>query len=288
MKLSHSAQPSGSHHLFESNSLSLLKPRFAFESDNGTEATGAAPIPPNKPEPTIEPVAVATPDEPLGEAGKRALEVERVARKEAEKRLKQFEGVDPGKYKELLTLQQQQALQEQERQQKELEKQQRYEEALKLKDESFGREKQSYQEQLKTLESQLKQQAQLIAQKEILREFTIAFGANDGYTEDAKTLLKDDLIQPFLKYDAEADAVVAINPETGDRLTNGKNDFLSLKEWVATWKPQKPRHFRPENTNSGGGTNPTKPRAIGSGEPVTDISKVKFEDLMNRARSKAK
>jgi hypothetical protein len=222
-------------------------------------------------------------DKPLGDAGERALRAERQRAQQLEKELKKFKNVDPAKYQELLTLQQQI---EQEKEQKaaaELEQRTQYDEALRLKDQKFNQEKQSLQQQISELEKQISQRDEMIAADKISIAFMAAFDGADGYLEDAEILIESPKIKSQLRYNESTRTVEVIDPVTNTPLTDGKGKFMTVSKWMSEIvRPAHGRFFKPLNTNSGGGSAPPRQSSTAT---ITD-GKLNAAALAQRARAK--
>lgn len=245
-------------------------------------------------QPTPEPGTKTSPQPPRVDASaddttvlKLTLEKERQARRELERERKKYDGIDPEKYQKLLELERQAQEAEEARVRQELESKQKYEEILKLEKDKYAQEKTTYQQKIAELENRLAERDNAFANKEVSRAFTTAMASAGGYVEDAELLLASPKVRPYIKYDRLTDDVYPADPTTGDPITDGKGKKLSLAEWVETeLKPKFERSFKPQNTNYGGGTPPTRANGRAqSGGPI-DITKVSPAELMERARRK--
>lgn len=257
-----------------------ILPNAELPEDSGIppEATKAETTPPVK-------------EEPLGDAGKQALERERAARREAEKQAKalaaKFAGIDPEEYQSLVQLKQQQAEAEKARQLKDLEDQKKYEEAIAAKESQFQSETEKLRKQVEELQARISTKDQAIAVREVQRAFTVALTADEigGFADDASILLAAPEIGGWLKYDDQLDEVIVVDPKSGDRPTNDKGNYLSIKEWILSWKQQRLRFFKPKTQHSGAGVAPAK---FTPGPPVTgDAKTFNFADAMTRARKRS-
>lgn len=239
------------------------------------------------------PATTPATDTPLGEAGETALRQERSARKDLEKRLKaieaQYAGIDPEDYKSLREFREAQQQADQERQQKELEAKQEYDKALATIQEKHNTAVADYKRQLAEKDAMLTERDRAIARKEVARSFGAAFATANGIPAYASMILNDPAIASQLKYDAQADCVLVINPATGDPVTSKDGAPLAIADWIVTnLKPKFLNLFNPDNPNSGGGTSPASRArtSTGLGMSFEESLKRPASEIASAARSK--
>lgn len=125
-------------------------------------------------EPVTSPVQAT---ETLGDSGKKALEAERKRAKELEQQLKQFKGIDPNRYQELLAIEEQRKKEQQELEIKNLEEKKKFDEIIALKEKQFQEAIAKEQAEKERIKLEKEQSEQNYRQKEMESVFLNKLGA---------------------------------------------------------------------------------------------------------------
>lgn len=212
--------------------------------------------------------------ETLGDSGLKALEAERKRAKELERQLKQFKGIDPSQYQELLALKQKWEAEQKEQELKTLEAQQKYEEALKLTKEQELQERLKIQQEAEKYKQEL-EQTRLNYQKERIE------------SQFATALADSGCIKPSLMIKEFGDKLTIEDGQVKVLDVAGNPTNQSLKEFIeSVVKPENEFCFKSNLANGTGltpGSGGSKPIVNGmSAEDFLKLSSNQQFELANK------
>lgn len=226
------------------------------------ETTATEPAQPTQP--TTE---IRNPDAVL-----KALESERAARKELEKQLKAFQGVDVSKYQEYTAAEQKRAEEKELQERKRLEEKGAYEALTAKQREEHQREIKAIQDQLEALKAereaiatQAKEKDTAIARMKLEGKALKAFLAESGDEQDFHDFVWTKLNKHIIQTE---DGGIQIIKDNGDLWTDAKGKPLDMRGLFANFREGRgAKFFKPSNAGEGGGfvsqkTTPTAPSKI--------------------------
>lgn len=231
-------------------------------------------------EPTQQPTTtteIRNPDAVL-----KALEAERAARKELEKKFKVFEGIDPVKYQEYTAAEQKRAEEKAEAEKRKLEERGNYEALTAKQREEHQREMKAIQDQLDALKaekeavaSQAKEKDTAIARMKLEGKALKAYLAENGDSEED---FSDFIWSKLSKHVVQTeDGGIQIIKENGDLWLDEKKNPLNLRGLFANFREGRgAKFFKPAVNAEGSGMQP-------SGKGGTTARTISREDLSNPA-----
>lgn len=220
------------------------------------------------------PTEIRNPDAVL-----KALESERAARKELEKKVKAFEGIDPAKYQEYTAAEQKRAEEKELQERKRLEEKGAYEALTAKQREEHQREIKAIQDQLEALKAereaivtQAKEKDTAIARMKLETKAQKAFLAENGEPDDWSDFVWDKMSKHIISTE---DGGIQIIKDNGNLWTDAKGNPLDMRGLFANFREGRgAKFFKPSNAGEGGGFVPQK------GQPAA-AKTISRDDLSN-------
>lgn len=223
-------------------------------------------------EPTQQPTTTTTeirnPDAVL-----KALEAERQARKELEKKIKAFEGIDPVRYQEFTAAEQERAKEKELQERKRLEEKGAYEALTAKQREEHQREMKALADQLDALKaekeavaSQAKEKDTAIARMKLEGKALKAYLAEGGEEMDWGEFIWDRVNKHIIQTE---DGGIQIIKDNGDLWTDAKGKPLDMRGFFAQFREGRgAKFFKPTVTAEGSGMQPSGKGSATTGKVI--------------------
>lgn len=207
----------------------------------------------------------------------KALEAERTARKELEKKFKAYEGIDPTKYAEYTAAEQKREQEKIDAEKKALEAKGAYEALTAKQRDEHQREMKALQDRLDALNSekeaianQVKDKDTAITRMKLEVKAQKAFLAESGEAEDWSEFVWDKVSKHIIQTE---DGGIQIVKDNGDLWTDAKGKALDMRGFFAVFREGRGgKFFKPTNSAEGGGFVQQK------GQPATTVKTISRED----------
>lgn len=207
------------------------------------------------------------------EAVLKALEAERQARKELEKRLKSYDGVDVAKYQEYTAAEQKRAEEKVEAEKRKLEEKGAYEALTAKQREEHQRELKALTDQLEAIKaekeavaSQAKEKDTAIARMKLEGKALKAFLAENGDEQDFHEFIWDRVNKHIIQTE---DGGIQVVKDNGDLWTDAKGKPLDMRGFFAQFREGRgAKFFKPTVTAEGSGMQPSGKGSATTGKVI--------------------